>query len=188
MCVGGRRLSWEFGREVDYATQRKRIASGRAIMTEKLGPAFDGRMFTPPRHRFNADTVRAAAAEGFDIFSAAAYVDRPRRLVYAVGKLWGIGSIRNRGVAYHPGQRPEAVIQELSIAIAMDHGVPRSRRLADILDEIDRAAQVSPVVGLMFHHAAWQSADDHRFLGDLADALLARSDTQLALPRDIAGR
>jgi hypothetical protein len=185
MHIGGRRLSWEFGRELDYATQRAVIAEGRRIMTAKLGAAFDGRMFTPPRHRFNADTVRAAADEGFSIFSAAAYADGPRRLVYAIAKALRLGTLGNRGVAYHPGSRPEASIRELSIAIAVDNGPPRSRRVADLLGQIDRAASVSPIVGLMFHHAAWGTQDGARFLGELADALLGRRDTRIALPRDI---
>lgn len=185
MHIGRRRLSWEFGRERDYATQRAVIAKGRAIMTAKLGAAFDERMFTPPRHRFNADTVRAAADEGFDIFSAAAYADGPRRLVYAIAKSLRLGTIGNRGVPYHPANRPEAPIRELSISVAVDHGPPRPRRVADVLSEIDRAARIAPTVGLMFHHAAWGTPDGARFLGELADALRDRRDTRIALPRDI---
>lgn len=185
MQIGDRRLSWEFGRERDYDTQRAVIREGRAIMVDKLGQAFDGRMFTPPRHRFNADTVRAVAAEGFDVFSAAAYADAPRRLVYGAAKAIGLSTIGNRGVAFHPGTRPEAEVRELSIAVAVDDGPPRSRCVRDVMAEIDQANRVSPIVGLMFHHEAWAGDKGAAFLGELADALLTRPDTHIALPRDI---
>lgn len=188
MIVGGKHVGHEFGHERDYATQRAAIRKGREIMSTMLGTAFDGRMFTPPRHRFNRDTVIAAAEEGFDIFSAAAYGDGPRRIVYRVGRALGLGSIANRGISYHPGKRPEASIRELSIAVAVDDGPPRTRRVDDVMVEVDRAARHVPVVGLMLHHEAWYSEEGRRFLGELADRLVERSDFRIALPRDIVAR
>ena len=188
MTVGGKQLSHEFGRERDYTTQRAVIRKGREMMTSLLGPAFDGRMFTPPRHRFNRHTVIAAADEGFDIFSAASYCDRPRQLVYRVGRSLGLGSIANRGVSYHPEQRPEASIRELSIAVAVDDGAPRSRRVGDVMGEINRAAKHSTIVGLMLHHEAWHSNTGRQFLDELASFLVERSDLRIALPRDLVAR
>lgn len=188
MLVGGKHVGHEFGHERDYATQRAAIRKGREIMSTMLGTAFDGRMFTPPRHRFNRDTVIAAADEGFDIFSAAAYSDGPRRTVYRVGRALGLSNIANRGISYHPGMRPEARIHELSIAVAVDDGPPRSRDVDEVMAEIARASVRSPIVGLMFHHEAWHSPSGAQFLGDFADRLRECNDYRVALPRDLVAR
>lgn len=176
MTVDGKRLTWEFGRERDFATQRQVIAEGKAIMQAKLGSAFEGAVFTPPRHRFDANTVRALHAEGFKVLSAAAYADPLRRMVYAIGRGVGLGTLGNRGITYHPGLRPEAPLRELSIAVAVDDGARVERKVADVLAEIAQARRQTDKVGLMFHHEAWGGAQGARFLKDLAAAL-----------RDLAG-
>lgn len=183
MRIDGRRLGWEFGRERDLATQEAVIAEGKAILASKLGHAFSGRLFTPPRHRFNRDTVAALANQGFDILSAAAYADTPRRVIYGLARAIGLGTIGNRGVTYHGRLRPEARVHELSISVAVDDGPPRQRKVGDVMAEIDRAARQTSMVGLMFHHQAWTSPEGLEFLGALARALATRQDTRFALPQ-----
>jgi hypothetical protein len=181
MTVAGKRLTWEFGRERDLATQQQVIAAGKAIMQAKLGPAFCSAVFTPPRHRFDGNTVRALQAEGFTVLSAAAYTDPLRRLVYRLGRTAGLGTLGNRGIAYHPGLRPEAPLRELSIAVAVDDGAPVERRVEDVLAEIAQARSHSDIVGLMFHHQAWDGEAGARFLCDLAKALQALPDCEFTL-------
>lgn len=186
MTVAGKRLTWEFGRERDYATQQQVIAEGKAIMQAKLGNAFDGTVFTPPRHRFDGNTVRALHAEGFAVLSAAAYTDPLRRLVYRLGRTAGLGNLGNRGIAYHPGLRPEAPLHEFSIAVAVDDGAPIQRKVADVLAEIAQARRHSDIVGLMFHHQAWNGEAGGRFLDDLAGALQALPDCEFTLLSHLA--
>lgn len=186
MTIGGKRLTWEFGRERDLATQQQVIAQGKAIMQAKLGPAFAGNLFTPPRHRFDGNTIRALHAEGFSVLSAAAYADPLRRLVYAVGRRLGLGSIANRGIAYHTGFRPEAPLHEFSIAVAVDDGAPVDRKVSDVLAGIERARRHSGSVGLMFHHQAWDSPQGARFLQDLAQALKTLPDCEFVLLSKLA--
>ncbi|MEY4239946.1 MAG: hypothetical protein RL339_2547 [Pseudomonadota bacterium] len=186
MTIGGKRLTWEFGHERDLATQQQVIAAGKAIMQAKLGQAFGGTVFTPPRHRFDGNTVRALHAEGFTVLSAAAYADPLRRLAYGLGRALGLGTIGNRGIAYHPGIRPEAPLREVSIAVAVDDGAPVDRKVSDVLAGIERARRHSNAVGLMFHHQAWDSPQGERFLPNLAQALQALPDCEFVLLSSLA--
>ena len=186
MTIGGKRLTWEFGRERNLPAQQQVIAEGKAIMQAKLGQAFGGTVFTPPRHRFDGNTVRALHAEGFTVLSAAAYTDPLRRLVYGLGRSLGLGTIGNRGIAYHPGIRPEAPLRELSIAVAVDDGAPVDRKVSDVLAGIERARSHCDSVGLMFHHQAWDSPHGHHFLQDLAKALKTLPDCEFVLLSSLA--
>jgi len=186
MSIGGKRLTWEFGRERDLVTQQQVIAEGKSIMQAKLGEAFPARVFTPPRHRFDGNTVRALHAEGFTILSAAAYTDPLRRIVYRLGHQLQLGSIGNRGITYHQGQRPEAPLQEMSIAVAVDDGAPLRRELGAVLKQIERARQHTTAVGLMFHHQAWDSPEGARFLDELALGLKGLPDCDFALLSELA--
>lgn len=186
MTISGKRLSWEFGRERDLATQRQVIAEGKAIMRDRLGAAFSGTVFTPPRHRFDANTVRALHAEGFTVLSVAAYADPLRRLIYGLGRAFGLGTLGNRGITWHPGLRPEAPLRELSIAVAVDDGPPVEREVGEVLAGIERAALHSDTVGLMFHHQAWEGARGAKFLDDLATALRELPDCEFVLLSSLA--
>jgi hypothetical protein len=186
MTIGGKRLTWEFGRERDLATQQRVIAQGKAIMQAKLGPAFAGNLFTPPRHRFDGNTIRALHAEGFSVLSAAAYTDPLRRAVYRLGRSLGMGTIGNRGIAYHPELRPEAPLRELSIAVAVDDGAPVQRDVADVLAQIDRARKHTALVGLMFHHQAWDRPGGTTFLDDLVKGLQGLPDCEFVLLSRVA--
>ncbi len=186
MTIGGKRMTWEFGRERDLATQQRVIAEGKAIMQAKLGQAFPAKLFTPPRHRFDGNTVRALHAEGFTILSAAAYTDPLRRMVYRLGRQLQLGSIGNRGITYHQDQRPEAPLHELSIAVAVDDGAPVRREVGAVLEQIERARKHTSAVGLMFHHQAWDRPEGARFLEKLALGLKSLPDCDFTLLGDLA--
>lgn len=171
MMVGGKREWYEFGPERDRAAQKAVIAAGRERLSALLGQAWDGRLFTPPRHRYDRNTLRALAEEGFSILSASSYPGVAHRLAYGLGAAMGRTNLGRGGVSHHGRLRPEAPILELSISVAVDHGGPVERRVDDVLDEIGRARRVSPIVGLMFHHQAWARPGGAAFLEALADRL-----------------
>jgi predicted deacetylase len=171
MTVRGRRQWYEFGPERDRAEQRSVIAAGRARLAELLGAAWAGRLFTPPRHRYDRNTLRALADEGFGILSASFYPGLAHQLAYRAGVALGRTNWGRGGVSHHGSIRPEAPLLELSIAVAVDHGAPVERRVDDVLAEIDRARRASPIVGLMFHHQAWARPGGADFLEALADRL-----------------
>ncbi len=185
MMIGGRREFYEFGPERDRVVQEAIIAEGRAILAAKLGKAFSGRVFTPPRHRFDRATLLALESQGFDVFSAAAYADPARRAIYAAGRALGMTNFLRRGIAHHGRVRPEARLFELSISVAVDHGAPIDRKVSDVMAEIHRAQRHSRWVGLMFHHEAWASPAGMAFLDELTDVLAGLPAVRFALPGQI---
>lgn len=188
MMVRGRREWYEFGPERDRAQQQAVIAEGRARLRALLGPLWDGRLFTPPRHRYDLNTLVALADEGFTILSASSYPGRVHRLAYGLGAALGRTTLGRGGVSHHGRARPEAPLLELSIAVAVDHGGPVERRVADVLAEIGRARRVTPFVGLMFHHQAWARPGGAAFLEALADRLATLPATRVATIGAIAER
>lgn len=180
MMVKGKREWYEFGPERDRAAQQAVIAEGRARLQALLGDAWTGRLFTPPRHRFDRNTLAALADEGFSILSASSYPGLVHRLAYGLGSALGRTNLGRGGVSHHGRVRPEAPILELSISVAVDHGAPVERRVEDVLADIGRARRVSPIVGLMFHHQAWARPGGVAFLESLADRLAALPATRVA--------
>ncbi len=186
MTLGGKTLKREFGPERSLAQQTDDIARGMSLLREGFGPDTPIAVFTPPQHKFDRNTLTAAAAAGHRIFSAAAYPTPHHRLAYALGRTLGISSIRHHGISHHGRRRPEADLQEISISIAVDNGRRITCPAAGLDAALARAARCSDRVGLMFHHAvyagddgaaaleaivarlaAYPAADFHR-LGDLA--------------------
>jgi hypothetical protein len=186
MVVAGKTEYYEFGPERDLAAQTDVIETGRRIMIDRLGAAFETRLFTPPRHRFNRDTLTALARTGFGILSSSSYPKPAHRLAYGVGRALGLTNIGRGGVSHHGRIRPEAPLLELSIAVAVDDGGPRDRHVEDVIAEIEAARKVTPIVGLMFHHNAWQPGAGTDFIRRLADALAALPDMRFATLGQIA--
>ena len=180
MMVAGNLEYYEFGPERGLDEQRSVIAQGRAIMQAKLGDAADSRLFTPPRHRFNRDTLIALGDAGFSILSASSYPKPLHQLAYRAGRMLGMTNIGRGGVSYHGTVRPEAPLFELSISVAVDDGAPRQRNIDDVMRAIATAAKLTPYVGLMFHHNAWDSQAGMAFLANLADRLAAMADVRFA--------
>lgn len=60
---------YEFGNNLGYAIQSKRIERGKKIMENLIGEHFV-QAFAPPFHSFNTGTLRAVEDNGFNIFSS----------------------------------------------------------------------------------------------------------------------
>ncbi len=171
VTVGDVIRNHEFGPERDYVEQLSLISEGRAILDAKLGDAWNHRLFTPPQHKFNRDTLRALAASGFSVISGASYTDPIRRAAYVVGRALGRTTIRGGGVSWHGKTRPEAPLTEMSISVAVDEGSPLDRDLDAVMTDIARARRQTIYVGLMFHHQAWSGDDKRDWLTELARRL-----------------
>lgn len=188
MTVKGRRLKREFGPERTLDEQRSDILEGLKILRERLGPDVNVETFTPPQHKYDRSTLLAAAAAGHRIFSAACYPSRRHRLAYGLGRALGLASIRHHGISYHNRLRPEAPLFEMSIAIDVDDGKRRKLSAGGLPAAMATAAARSDAVGLMFHHALYDSASERAELAALADAMAEQDVLRFRLLGTLAPR
>jgi len=187
--VGGRVRYYEFGPQLSLGEQRAIIKAGRETLDAKLGDAWTGRLFTPPQHRFDRNTLRALSECGFSVLSASRYTGLQHRLAYRIGRALGRTNIGRAGVSYHGGTRPEAPLKELSISVAVDDGPagpPQGRGVDEIMARLAEARRQLRVVGLMFHHEAWRGDGGYDFLSRLADRLVALPDVEFGLITSLA--
>ena len=175
MIVRGRQIWREFGPERSYEEQSRDIAEGMRILRDRLGDEPPIRVFTPPQHKYDGATVRAAAAAGHRIFSGSSYPSRHHQLAYRMGRALGLSSLRHHGISYHERVRPEASIAELSISIPVDNGGALLLSAGSIRSALDEAAAASSTVGLMFHHAVYDAGDRRRALTAIAEAITAHA-------------
>lgn len=176
MMVNGKREFYEFGRERSYDQQLADIAEGRAILQDRLGGDVAIRVFTPPRHRYDRNTLRALATSGFSILSASAYPGWVHRAAYAAGRLLGLTNIGRGGVSHHGRRRSDCGLFELSISVAVDDGSSIFASVDEIMTRVEAARRVTRDVGLMFHHHAYRQADGADFLARLSDRLTGLND------------
>ena len=169
MQLHGRTLLREFGPERTLVEQRKDIERGRDMLTARLARQRPIQVFTPPQHKYDANTVRAAAAAGHKVFSAAYYPGAPYQLAYALGRRLGLSSLGCNGLSRHGQARPEADIAEVSISLDVDDGEVLKRPAARLDQDLERARRRTDKVGLMFHHAIY--ADRPGELHAIADQL-----------------
>lgn len=155
--VDGERRWSEFDAGRPPAEQRAAIAEGRKRLEDRLGEAFDGDVFTPPAHKYDAATLEALVELGFRVLSAGTRVDLPSRLYYGLGRR--LGRVRWLGgrVSYHAGPTPVPGLTEVSVCIDVDEDTDRAgRRLekdaAALWREFETARRVLPCVGVMLHH------------------------------------
>jgi hypothetical protein len=186
MRLGTRTLTREFGPELSYGEQLSTIAEGRDIMRQRLGGEAPIVAFTPPRHKFNRDTVVAAAAAGYRVFSAACYPTARHQMAYELGRRLGLGSVGHQGISYHGAARPEADLIEMSISIAVDNGRRRQRSSAEIIAALEHAARATDHVGLMFHHEVYADPEGASELGSIADRIAACAEGRSELLSDVA--
>ena len=171
MTVRGRQVWREFGPERTFEQQKDDIVRGLAILRTHLGGAPPIRVFTPPQHKYDVSTVRAAAQAGHRVFSGSSYPSARHQFAYGVGRRLGLSSLRHHGISYHGRTRPEAAIAELSISVAVDNGGTLLQTAGSIDSALDKAAEASGVVGLMFHHALYETSERMAALTALADRL-----------------
>jgi hypothetical protein len=171
MVVGDKVLKREFGPELDFQSQDGLIREGRAILAEKLGTETPVKVFTPPQHKYDRNTVRAAAEAGHQVFSAASYPDLTHQAAYLFGRAFGLSSYGHQGVSYHGRQRPEGRIREVSISIDVDDGKAVRWPAAELAQGLQGAAKRTQEIGLMFHHEIYGGADGAETLRAIVSVL-----------------
>lgn len=176
MSWRGKELKREFGPERSLIQQEDDIKAGLALLSARLGDEHNVTLFTPPQHKFDRNTVLAAANCGHSIFSAANYPTPHHQLAYAVGRWMRLSSVAHHGISYHAARRPEAELREISISIAVDNGRGITCDAAHLARAIRRAKAVSGAVGLMFHHAVYAGPSAN-------ESLIAIANTLEKLPR-----
>ncbi|MES3026256.1 MAG: DUF2334 domain-containing protein [Pseudomonadota bacterium] len=155
MELRGKMLKREFGPERTYEEQAGDIAEGMRLLRRRLGEDRRIVIFTPPQHKFDRQTLKAAAEAGHLVFSAASYPSLRHRIAYAAGRTLGVSSIQHHGISYHGLARPEAKLREVSIAIAVDNGRRITTPATDLDAALERARAHTDIVGLMFHHQVY---------------------------------
>ena len=173
MTLRGRQLKREFGPERSLEDQTADIAEGSRLMRERLGDLGAVTVFTPPQHKYDRNTVLAAAKAGHSVFSGASYPSAHHQLAYKLGRHLKLSSVRHHGISYHGHRRPEADLIEVSISLAMDNGRKIRLTAADLPRAITSAMRLTNCVGLMFHHALYQSQEAKAELTATAEALAA---------------
>jgi uncharacterized protein DUF2334 len=176
MEVGAKVVFHEFGPERSYAEQLGDIQEGRAILYERLGEAIPLKVFTPPRHRYDLNTLKAIKASGFEVLSASSYTSARHRLAYAVGRALGLSNLGRPGVPWHGRVRPDSGLFELSVAVGADDGGAITGSVDAVVAAIEAARQHTDEVGLMFHHQAYEGPEGQAYLAALADRLKALED------------
>jgi hypothetical protein len=172
MSLGGRTLLREFGPERSYGEQRADIERGLRMLQARLARERPITLFTPPQHKYDANTIKAAAAVGHRVFSAAYYPSSRHQLAYALGRRFGMSAIRHHGISHHGERRPEADIDEVSISIDVDDGKVLRFPADRIEAAVQRAEHRTALVGFMFHHAIYSGPDGRRRLEAIADRLV----------------
>jgi hypothetical protein len=171
MTIGNRTVWREFGPERSFAEQNAVIAAGRAILIDSLGTLDACKVFTPPQHKYDKNTLKAAREQGFEIFSAARYPGTVHSLAYAVGRALGLSSIRHHGLSQHGGMRRDVPIAELSIAIAIDDGTNISLNPNEIAPAAQEASKVTDKIGFMFHHEVYEADARYQQLEKIARSM-----------------
>jgi hypothetical protein len=173
MMVGGKRVNFEFGPQRSYDQQRADIRQGRELLRLRLGDDSAARIFTPPRHRYDRNTLKALKAEGFSVLSASAYTSLRHRLAYGVGRSLGLTNLGPPGVPWHGRVRPDCGLFEASVAVAVDNGAQTGGSVDEIMAQVAQAARHTRDVGLMFHHMVYKHPEQQAFLAELVDRLTA---------------
>jgi len=176
MLVGGKRVSYEFGPERSYADQFADIGAGQAMLRQLLPGQSQIEVFTPPRHRYDRNTLRAVRNAGFTVLSASCYQSLPHRTAYALGRTLKLTNLGRPGVSHHGRIRPDCGLFEISISVAVDSGSQIAAPVEAIVASVARARAHTSDVGLMFHHQVYRDADGEHFLTTLADRLVALPD------------
>jgi hypothetical protein len=173
MTVGGKVVFHEFGPERSYAQQLADIAEGKAILRERLGEDVPLTVFTPPRHRYDRNTLRAIRESGFEVLSSSSYTSAKHRAAYAAGRMLGLSNLGRPGVPWHQRVRPDSGLYELSVAVGADDGGAITGTVEGVVAAVEAARRHTDAVGLMFHHKAYEDAASRAHLAALADRLQA---------------
>lgn len=169
MMVRGKLEFYEFGPERTYDQQFADIQEGTDLLRTRLGDDSASRIFTPPRHRFNRDTLRAARALGFRVLSSSNYTRTIYRAAYLVGRTLRMTNLGRPGVSYHGGVRPDSGLFEMSIAVGVDNGPDIVGTVDSTVEAVIQARPFARDLGILFHHMAYAGDGGSQFLEDLLD-------------------
>jgi hypothetical protein len=188
----GARSRWdEFGGHRPYPDQYGSIAAGRARLDALLGSALSGRVFTPPAHKYDAETLRALVELGFSVLSSSVHPQPLARIANAAGRALGRVDLFNRSISYHPAIVPGTSLREISVAIDVDEdenwlGRRRIKGTQDLVREFARARRVLPIVGVMLHHDTYANGRKIATLRDFLQRLKADPKVRFATIEDLA--
>lgn len=154
---------FEYSGNRPYEDQHESIQSGQRILRQKLGSCFDDRVFTPPGHKYDENTLRALEALGFQILSASSYTSPQARLYYGFGKLLRRTSLLGKRISYNGQRLPGHDLREISVALDVDmtkdvRGNPIAKTSTRLIRELQQASRNTGIVGVVFHHSCY----DHR--------------------------
>jgi hypothetical protein len=161
--IGGRQRWSEFAGGRRYEEQLADIRAGRQLLADRLGGAFDAEVFTPPCHKYDANTLRALGELGFGVLSAGVRVDAGARLYYRLGTRLGRISLLGGRVSYHGRRTPCHGLTEVSVCIDVDEDTDLwGRRLAKgpepLWRELEACLPLLPAIGVMLHHDRYEDA------------------------------
>jgi len=173
MMLRGRKVNFEFGPQRTYDEQLSDILAGRELLLRRLGDQSAAAVFTPPRHRFDRNTLRAVKTAGFSVLSSSSYPTLPHRLAYGIGRALGLTNLGPPAVSWHGRVRPDCGLFEASIAVSVDNGATIAGSVDAVMKKVAQARRHTAKVGLMFHHAVYKGSDGQAFLEQLVDRLVA---------------
>jgi hypothetical protein len=158
--VNGVHTWFEYSGDRPYEDQHESIQCGRHILREKLGSCFDDRVFTPPGHKYDENTLKALEALGFEILSASSYTSLQARLYYEFGKLLGRTTLLGKRISYNGQWLPNHRLREISVALDVDmskdlRGNPIVKTSSDLIREFEQASRNTRVVGIVTHHGGY---------------------------------
>jgi hypothetical protein len=171
MMVRGKLEYYEFGPERTYEQQLGDIRAGQALLRERLGEAAPITVFTPPRHRYDRNTLKALKAAGFQVLSASSYPGLKHRLAYGLARGLGLTNLGRPGVPWHGRVRPDSGLFELSVAVAADDGDFITASVDELMAGIAQARRHTDQVGVLFHHQAFAVEEGPAYLSAFIDRL-----------------
>jgi hypothetical protein len=191
--VDGEHRYSEFDAGRSYEDQHRDIERGAELLRASLGDAFDASIFTPPCHKYDANTLRALGEQGFEILSAGVRVDPASRAYYMLGSALGRIRFLRRRVSYHGRATPGSHLVEVSVCIDVDEDVDAAgTRIEKSGDDLWREFQACSarldVVGIMLHHERYLEARNLDVLRGFVQRLKAEPRVRFANIQDIAGR
>lgn len=188
--IGGEHVFSEFAGGRPYADQVRDIGEGRDQLEQALGDAFSGEVFTPPCHKYDADTLRALGDCGFATLSAGVRTDALSRAYYALGRTLGRVDFLGKRVSYHRGITPDARLAEVScvIDVHMDEdgqGNLLVKSEADLWQEFEIARARLDAVGVMTHHQICDTPEKQSAFRGFVTRLVADPGVRFAALRDL---
>ena len=191
--LDGHHCHSEFDGERSYADQFHDIERGKEILGQKLGASFSPSIFTPPCHKYDAETIRVLGDLGFEMISAGVRTDWPSRLYYGLGRPLGRVGLFGKRVSYHQRFTPDSRVSEVSVAIDVHEDVDASGRRIDkscdaLWREFTHLRGRLSAVGVMLHHEACDTLEKFEALGEFVRRLAADPDVHFATMHELAPR